>query len=118
MTLLETMFADYKLYERQTVSDGEGDFTREYVEIGIVPAAVSFPTTTEKLIAEGLKASVTSTALFKNNAPILRDHYLVSAEDNNVVYRVTSDPREKMAPSISTLPLMQADVTRVGAIGA
>lgn len=118
MTLFDTMFADYTLYERQTVSDGEGDFTRKYVAIGTIQAAVSFPTTTEKLIAEGLKASVTSTALFRKNAPILRDHYLVKADDNTVVYRVTSDPAEKVAPEISTLSLMQADVTRVGAIGA
>ena len=118
MTLFETMFSDYKLYERQTVSDGEGDFTRKYVEIGTIEAAISFPTTTETLIAEGLKASVTTTALFRNNAPILRDHYLVKADDNTIVYRVTSDPREKKAPKISTLPLMQADVSRTGAIGA
>ena len=88
------------------------------MEIGTIEAAISFPTTTETLIAEGLKAIVTSTALFHNNAPILRDHYLVKADDNTVIYRVTSDPREKVAPQISTLPLMQADVSRTGAIGA
>lgn len=114
MTLFDSMFSTFSLYEYTTTPDGEGGMTHTYTNSGTVEAAIAFPSTQEQTIAEGLKANSTVTALFRSGANVVRDNFLVS--DSGVIYRVTSNPQEKTAPSISTLPIMQADLVKVEAM--
>ena len=111
-TLFDTMFNDYTLYQYVTRSDGEGDYYSTYEPVGIIKAAVDLPTTTEKIIAAGLKTSVAVKVTFFRGTPVVRDRYIVSVENPSLAYRVTSEPTEKQAPAISSLPIMQADAVK------
>lgn len=112
MSLYETMFHDYTLYQYVTKADGEGDYINVYEPVGVVKVAIDLPSTSEKIIASGLKTSVVATALFLQGTPVVRDRYIVSVENPSVAYRITSEPTEKKAPNISSLPFMQADVVK------
>lgn len=104
MSLLDYLASPCAIMIKIPESDGEGGIISTWKEGPHFDVYQLLDSSMEARIAE--KQGVTSvyTAAVKDNVSINHNDYYRNLETGNT-YRVTSDPEEKVVPSISSLPV-------------
>lgn len=112
MSLLDDYFKEYNVMVPTETEDGEGGQVCSWAPGTVVKMALDAPNSTEKTIANALKAAVTQSAIFPQSEQISRDMYLRLKDNSSVVFRVVSDPDIDRTPARSLLNIKRADVVR------
>lgn len=94
------------MLDKQTVSDGYGGYSIQYVEGAEFDAAITLDTSIQAKIAEqqgvtGLYTVTTSKSLN------LQYHDVFKRKSDNKIFRVTSDGDDKHTPNSSSLDMRQ-----------
>lgn len=106
MNLIENMMDECVLMTKTKSPDGSGGFVTSWSEGAQFKAAITLDTTMEARTAE--RAGVTSVytvTTYKSVA--LEYHEVFKRLRDGKVFRVTSDPNDKVSPTISTLDIAQ-----------
>ena len=108
MSLLDSFYQKYTIMNKTTADDPEGGWITGWTPGATMEMALDAPSQTQRMIAEAQKISVIKGALFPLGTPVELNTYLRSADNENSVYLVRTNPVE--APGPSGIKVMRAEV--------
>jgi len=103
-----------KTFYRMTqteVADGQGGFTKSYVQGAAISVALSCDVSLEaqKAMAQGVKSIFLLN--FDKSITLAYDEYIKRASDN-AIFRITSNPADKETPTVTDLDRRTATAER------
>ena len=111
MALYETMMEDCIMMDRRTISDGLGGFSHEWVEGANFRAAVIKDNTMNARVAE--KQGVTEVYTVTVDKGVrLEYHDVFKRESDGLIFRVTSNIRDRESPRVATFAIGQVSAER------
>lgn len=104
MSLLNDFSRPCVLLDKTTRQDGEGGYITQWTEGATFDNYAALNTSTEAVIAERQGVSAIYTGLVKKDVPIAYGDYYRDTTTGQV-YRVTSNPADKVAPASASFDL-------------
>lgn len=106
MSLLEAAYEDFVMLDKTTVPDGYGGFYATWTEGASFIAAATYDTSIEARTAavQGVTSLYTITT---PKSVTLEYHDVIKRISDEVIFRVTSDSKEKQTPPSASLNMRQ-----------
>lgn len=106
MSLIDAMMEPCHIINKIKVSDGEGGYSTEWVDGADIRAAIVLDETMQARI--GQQQGVTSVyTITTRKDVVLEYHDVIRRDSDGKVFRITSDPGDKVSPNVSTLDISQ-----------
>lgn len=106
MSLIDYMMDSCVIMNKSKVADGQGGFKVEWTDGANILVAIVNDSSMSARVAE--KEGVTSTyTLTTHKDTVLEYHDVIKRLSDGKIFRVTSDPDDKMSPKVSSLDMIQ-----------
>lgn len=111
MSLLDSMMEDFTIVNKSKVPDGESGFVTVWTDGAVIKAALVLDSTMEAKVAE--KSGVTSVYTVTTRRDVkLEYHDVIRRNSDGKVFRITSDPGDKVSPKVSGLDIAQVSAEK------
>lgn len=106
MSLLDEAMEQFTIVDKQTVSDGYGGVTTQWVDGAKINGAVTYDSSAEMKVAQAMGSTSAYTLTVRKNVDL--DYHTVVRRDNDgKIFRILANSDEKRTPDSAKLNMLQ-----------
>ena len=109
MSLLDEAMEGFTIVDKQTVSDGYGGVTTQWVDGAQINGAVTYDSSSEMKVAQAMGSTSAYTLTVRKNVN-LDYHMVVRRDSDGKIFRVLANSDEKRTPESAHLNMLQYPV--------
>lgn len=99
MSLLDAFYKKYTIMDHVTADDPEGGVISGWRPGATVEMALDDPTQAQQLVAGSQRLEIVRNAVFPAGTPVFYGAYLRSVDNEEIIYRVQSEPVQSPGPA-------------------